>query len=190
MGGSEVEGRIVRREPLLFFNAAQAATIEAATARIFPSDDLGPGAVEAGVVVYIDRALAGPYASLGDTYRRAIAGLDAASATEYGGRFAELPVELQDQMLAALEMGQLTGYGLPPAFMRLLIRHTREGMFCDPAHGGNRDLVGWRLMGYPGIHRVWDHDEQAIGAAIRPRPLTTLADDRFGIELPVGERER
>ena len=178
------------REPLLFFNAAQAATIEAAAARIFPSDDLGPGAVEAGVVVYIDRALAGPYASLGNAYRRAIAGLDAVSVAEYGRLFAELPAELQDRVLAALELGELTGYGLLPAFMGLLILHTREGMFCDPAHGGNRDLIGWRLMGYPGIHRVWDHDEQAIGATIKLRPLTTLADDRFGIELPVVEREQ
>jgi hypothetical protein len=56
-------------------------------------------------------------------------------------------------------------------------------MFCDPAHGGNRDLVGWRLLGYPGIHRVWHHSEQEIGAAIQPRPLTTIADDRFGIDI-------
>jgi hypothetical protein len=62
------------REPLLFFNEAAAETIEAATARVFPSDELGVGAIEARVVIYIDRALAGPYASLGDLYRRAIAG--------------------------------------------------------------------------------------------------------------------
>ena len=45
------------REPLLFFNEADAAIIEAATARIFPSDELGPGAREARVVIYLDRAL-------------------------------------------------------------------------------------------------------------------------------------
>ena len=169
------------REPLLFFNEAAAATIEAATARIFPSDELGPGAIEARAVIYIDRALAGPYASLGDLYRRATAGLDAASQDRYGTRFADLPPEIQDTVLSAMERDELAAQGVPAAFMPLLVRHTREGTFCDPAHGGNRDLIGWRLLGYPGIHRVWHHEEQVIGAPIRPRPLTTVADDRFGV---------
>ncbi|MDF3043402.1 MAG: gluconate 2-dehydrogenase gamma chain [Thermomicrobiales bacterium] len=171
------------REPLLFFNEAAAETIEAATARIFPSDELGAGAIEARAVIYIDRALAGPYASLADLYRRAIAALDTVSQARYGARFAALPPERQDAVLHAMEQGELAEQGVPAAFMPLLVRHTREGMFCDPAHGGNRDLVGWRLLGYPGIHRVWHHDEQAIGAPIRPRPLTTVADDRFGIDV-------
>ena len=47
--------------PLRFFTAAEARTIEAACERIFPSDDSGPGAKDAGVVIYIDRQLAGPY---------------------------------------------------------------------------------------------------------------------------------
>jgi gluconate 2-dehydrogenase gamma chain len=178
-----MEGLTSMREPLLFFNEADAKTIEAATARIFPSDELGPGAIEARVVIYIDRALAGAYAALGDLYRRAISGLDALGNARYGARFADLPAERQDELLFAIERNELAERGVPAAFMPLLVRHTREGMFCDPAYGGNHDLVGWRLLGYPGIHRVWHHDEQAIGAPIRPRPLTTMADDRFGIDV-------
>ena len=53
--------------PLRFFSAAEARVIEAACARIFPSDASGPGATEAGVIVYIDRQLAGPYGR--DKYR-------------------------------------------------------------------------------------------------------------------------
>ena len=89
-----------------------------------------------------------------------------------------------------MEQGELADQGVPAGFMPLLVRHTREGMFCDPAHGGNRDLVGWRLLGYPGIHRVWHHEEQAIGAPIRPRPLTTVAEDRFGIDVRDEVREQ
>lgn len=174
------------REGMLFFNADQAEAVEAATARIFPSDDLGPGALEAGAVVYIDRALAGAYAHLQDAYRLAVAGLERASQARHGARFAALAADLQDDLLAAVDRGDLSGFGVPPGFMTLLVRHTREGMFCDPAHGGNRDLIGWRLLGYPGIHRVWHHDEQQIGATIKPRPLTTMADDRFGIDLRDG----
>src|SRR5579859_7724443 len=47
--------------PLRFFTAGEALIVAAAAARIFPSDDAGPGAKEAGVVIYIDRQLAGPY---------------------------------------------------------------------------------------------------------------------------------
>ena len=175
---------MARREPLLFFSGADAQTIEAATARIFPSDELGPGAREAGVMVYLDRALAGPYAHLADTYRQGIAGLDAASHRTAGVPFAALPEAQQDAILHDLERGNLAGFRLAPAFMALLIQHTREGMFCDPAHGGNRDLVGWKLMGYPGIHRVWTEEEEQIGAVLPLRPMTTLADDTFVLALP------
>src|SRR5882672_4343120 len=53
--------------PLRFFTAAEATIIQAACERIFPSDENGPGATEAGVVIYIDRQLAGPYGR--DKYR-------------------------------------------------------------------------------------------------------------------------
>ena len=175
---------MARREALLFFSGADAETIEAITARIFPSDEMGPGAREAGVTVYLDRALAGAYAHLADTYRQGIVGLNAASMALGQAPFAALQAIEQDAILDGLERGELRAFGLEPEFMGLLIQHTREGMFCDPAHGGNRDLVGWKLMGYPGIHRVWTEAEEQVGAVLPRRPLTTLADDTFGIELP------
>src|SRR5207302_1515158 len=49
------------RVPLRFFTETEALIVAAAASRIFPSDDSGPGAREAGVAVYIDRQLAGPY---------------------------------------------------------------------------------------------------------------------------------
>ncbi len=55
------------RIPLRFFTAAEARTVQAACARIFPSDESGPGANEANVIVYIDRQLAGPWGR--DKYR-------------------------------------------------------------------------------------------------------------------------
>ena len=74
--------------------------------------------------------------------------------------------------------------------MRLLVEHTREGMFCDPAHGGNRDLVGWKLLGYPGVHRDWTSRRAGrSGRRSGLRPLTTMADDRFGIDAAVTRSE-
>src|ERR1700720_4745337 len=49
------------RLPLQFFTATEARVIAAACERIFPSDENGPGAKQAGVIIYIDRQLAGPY---------------------------------------------------------------------------------------------------------------------------------
>ena len=49
------------RIPLRFFSEAEALIVAAAASRIFPSDEMGPGAQEAGVAIYIDRQLAGPW---------------------------------------------------------------------------------------------------------------------------------
>ena len=55
------------RVPLRFFTQSEALIVASAASRIFPADDSGPGANEAGVVIYIDRQLAGPFAILGIT---------------------------------------------------------------------------------------------------------------------------
>ena len=56
-------------------------------------------------------------------------------------------------------------------FFRLLRQHTIEGMFCDPMHGGNADLIGWQLIGFPGPQMSWaDHIDRHYGEAFRPKP--------------------
>src|SRR5215210_1718814 len=56
--------------------AAELTTLKASLARIIPADDLGPGAVEAGVFVFIDRSLAGPNAATLPLYQGGLAALD------------------------------------------------------------------------------------------------------------------
>jgi gluconate 2-dehydrogenase gamma chain len=144
------------RVPLRFLTAAEAGVVQAACARIFPSDASGPGATEAAVVIYIDHQLAGPYGS--DKYRYTQAPF-VESVPEHGyqgketpreiyregvrqlANFVDLPPEQQDQRLRAIEASM---------FFRLLRQHTIEGMFSDPMHGGNAGLIGWQLIGYPG----------------------------------------
>ncbi len=145
------------RVPLKFFTAAEAKAVEAACERIFPSDDTGPGAKEAGVVIFIDRQLAGPY---GRDARRYTKPPFVESVPEHGYQGKETPRDVyrtglrslgddfagrtpeeRDERLRGIER---TG------FFRLLRQHTIEGMFSDPMHGGNAELVGWRLIGYPG----------------------------------------
>ena len=56
-------------------------------------------------------------------------------------------------------------------FFTLLRRHTIEGMFCDPMHGGNAGLVGWKLIGFPGPYMSWYDDiDKHPGTEFRPEP--------------------
>ena len=168
------------RIPLRFFTETEALIVAAAASRIFPSDESGPGAKEAGVVIYIDRQLAGPYGRDAHRYIKGPFGEDA--PPEFGYQGKATPREIyrqglqglkgleerspadQDQALRAIET---------TAFFGLLRQHTIEGMFCDPAHGGNADLVGWQLVGFPGPRmNNYDDIEKHYGEEFRPRPAS------------------
>ncbi|MDQ2804191.1 MAG: gluconate 2-dehydrogenase subunit 3 family protein, partial [Pseudomonadota bacterium] len=177
----------------------QRAAIEAAMARIIPTDDQ-PGAREAGTVEFLDRYLSGigfiyakPDGSGFETLdgRRAaawqhrievlrakyVAGvldLDRRSRARFGADFAALAPEQQDQVLADMERAeQEPATTLSPAFaiggpttsapalqqtsteveldfFPLLVAHTRQGFYADPIYGGNKDRLGWQVIGFPG----------------------------------------
>jgi gluconate 2-dehydrogenase gamma chain len=167
------------RVPLRFFDEKQALIIAAVTARIFPSDDTGPGAPEAGVIIYIDRQLASPYGR--DRHRYVQAPFEE-GVPEQGyqgkatpreiyhegllllGNFEDLAPASQDARLREIES---------TAFFALLRRHTIEGMFCDPMHGGNAGLIGWQLIGYPGPQMSWaSHIDRHYGRPFRPKPVS------------------
>jgi len=165
--------------PLRFFTAEEARVVAAACERIFPSDASGPGATEAGVVIYIDRQLAGPYGR--DKYRYT-KGPWVESVPEHGyqskenpqetyrqglknlGNFSSLTVEEQDKKLSEIERTH---------FFQLLRAHTIEGMFCDPMHGGNAGLIGWQLIGYPGPQMSYRNEiDKHFGQPWRPKPAS------------------
>ena len=135
-----------------FFNYEQASTVAAFTERLMPGAPGKPGARDAGVLNYIDLALAGAYADLQDFYRRGLAQLDAYCHATHKQSFTQLDPARQDEVLAALEQGKAPGFTLPRAqeFFNVVRTHTMEGMFADPIYGGNRDFAGWRLVGFPG----------------------------------------
>ena len=166
------------RIPLRFFTREEALLVAAATARIFPSDESGPGAREANVTVYIDRQLAGPYGR--DAHRYTHPPFEE-SEPEFGYQgkatpreiyreglkelegFDRLSAQEQDRRLQAME---------DSVFFRLLRTHTIEGMFCDPVHGGNAGMIGWQLIGYPGPRMSNAGDvETHYGQAFRPKPV-------------------
>src|SRR5437773_6702834 len=87
------------RIPLRFFDEGEALLAAAAASRIFPSDVSGPGAKEAGVVIYIDRQLAGPYGS--DRYRYTQGPFEDAPA-EFGYQGKATPREIYREGLKGL----------------------------------------------------------------------------------------
>jgi len=184
----------------LFFDGNEGRAAEAAVARLIPADDTGPGAKEAGVAVFIDRQLAGAWGSGDHLYRHApflagtpqqgyqlaftpaemfrlgFAKLDEAARKAHGWAFADLTPEQQDALLGEAEHGKLDFGALPSAaFFGALLDATMEGFFSDPIYGGNRDKIGWKLVGFPGVHASYANDIERHGVAWT-RPPASIAD--------------
>ena len=164
--------------PSLFFTPDEAAAVEAIAHRLIPADDLGPGGKDAGCAVFIDRQLMGPYggydwrymeapfvpdapANFGpqspvvprDRYRSSLAALADYTKAQFGGRlFPQLPAADQDRVLTGIEKGEIKlARADGRAFFLLIQANVVEGYFADPIYGGNRDMCGWRLVGFPGV---------------------------------------
>lgn len=141
--------------------AEEADLLEAIADQLIPSDDLGPGAVAAGAVVYIDRALGGALSESRDAYRAGLAAFDRYCRASRGAPFRELPHVDQVSALIDVETGAATGArtgfaGSSAAFFNMVRGHVLQGTFGDPWYGGNRDYVGWDLIDYPGVRTaVW-----------------------------------
>jgi gluconate 2-dehydrogenase gamma chain len=160
---------------LMFFNQAQFQIVDAATERIFPADENGPGAKALGAAFFIDHQLAGAWGLNAREYmgppfftgekvqgyqgrlrRRemfevALQEMENLSQSKYSKKFTALTGEEQDALLKAFETDevQLTTIS-PSGFFRQLRTSTLEGAYCDPLYGGNIDMNGWKMKNYPG----------------------------------------
>jgi len=167
-----------------YFTPDEGAAVEAIADRIIPPDPETPGGKDAGCAVYIDRQLAGPYgrqeglylrppfvkgerqqgpqqqAGPALRYRTGLAALDKLCREEHGGKaFKDLADADKDDILSRLEKGDAKLEGVDGKdFFELVMKDVQEGFFADPLYGGNRDMVGWRMIGYPGArydYRDW-----------------------------------
>jgi gluconate 2-dehydrogenase gamma chain len=96
-----------------------------------------------------------------EIYRRGLEYVDAYAQSQFEQNFVDLSPEQQDQILTDMDEDTATGFEGPSgkAFFTQLRNDTIEGMFGDPMYGGNRDLVGWKLIGYPGAQRFYSPDD-------------------------------
>ncbi|MFN8221635.1 MAG: gluconate 2-dehydrogenase subunit 3 family protein [Gaiellales bacterium] len=139
--------------------------LDHALARLVPSDELGPGAREAGALHYVVSTLREHEPALRATYADGLARLDTLARAIHGSAFTDLDAAAQDRALKELESEPVTLDAGSTAFFDILLRHAREGMFCDPRWGGNVERCGWRLLGYDGPRAVWTAEAQAVEAA-------------------------
>ena len=168
------EGRGV----LFFFNDPEGDFIEAAVDRLIPAEPEWQGARWAGVLHFIDRQLAGAFGAgarmylkgpwepdappqqgyqlrhtPAEVYRIGIEEARVKIRERYGREFVDLATAEMDAALTALETGEMALPTIPSAvFFETLLANTVEGFFADPAYGGNRDMIGWRMVGFPGAY--------------------------------------
>lgn len=93
-----------------------------------------------------------------EVYRLGIIAVDSYARSTFDAPFINLNEDQQDSIIEAMVSGDATvGFEQfsSQSFFALLRRHTAEGMFSDPTYGGNRDMVGWKLIGYPGAQRAY-----------------------------------
>jgi len=174
-------------DALKALTAAEAATLEAVLERLLPTDATGPGAKEANVLRYIDWALAGDLAVFRGPYAAGLASIDAYAVHLYGAAFAALTAAQQDQILANLESGVPENKasaqsdpqaGFAPSSMAVfeMIRtHALQGMFGDPAHGGNVGFAGWNLVRFPGPRLVVSSHDQKLDVVPKKQLKSTYA---------------
>lgn len=115
-----------------------------------------------------------------EVYQQGAAAVSRFAVERFGGPVAELPEEQQDEIVQALLDNEASGFDdvpfTPDSFFHTLRRHTMEGMFSDPAYGGNRDMAGWKLIGYPGAQRAYLLTEVTTeGTDREPQSLAELS---------------
>ena len=139
----------------LFFTEAEASCMIALCEQIIPADEHGGGATEAGVIHYIDRQLVAVFDYDQVVYQQGISALQAACLEIYGGRFETLDPAIQNFICTQLEENNLAGSDWgdlrQSRFFSLVVRHTMQGFYGAPRHGGNRNYMSYRMMGldYP-----------------------------------------
>ena len=199
--GAADQPNVVTPDGWKFFNAEEAATVEAFVERLIPADELSPSGKDCGCAVFIDRQLAGPqgrhegYYMSGpfqegtkeqgpqsprtpaESYRAALAALNRAVRDKFSGKsFGELDDQQKDEVIRGLEDGSLKLDGADSQeFFKLILKDTQNGFFADPLYGGNKDMASWKMIGFPGAHydyRDWiDKHNQRI-----PLPSVGIAN--------------
>ena len=167
-----------------FLNLQEQAFVEALVDHMVPADLLSPKGTDLGINIYIDRALAGGWGkgerlymqgpwkpgvpsqgyqlplTPAQLYRAGIAAANAYCVKTYGKSFDKITESQREEFLLGLQAGKVTFENGPPArvFFTTMYQTVMEGMFSDPIYGGNRNKAGWKIIGFPGVVAVHQHN--------------------------------
>lgn len=158
-----------------FKTDAEFQVLAQATERIFPEDDLGPGAIGLGVPYFIDHQLAGAYGEnsreymqppfyegemtqgyqsrlkRNEMFRQGLQLMQQEAQSRFEANFVDLEGEQMDEILTAFQEDEIEMKGVSALFFfRLLRMATLEGAYADPIYNGNENMDGWRMKGFPG----------------------------------------
>ena len=148
------------------------ATVAAFAERLMPGAPGKPGARDAGVLNYIDLALAGAYQDQQDFYRRGLAAARSLLPQDVQPAVREAQpgaAGRSDRRDGARQGERSSHIPTAQAFFNTLRTHTMEGMFADPVYGGNKDFAGWKLVGFPGAQLFYTQADMASTQAFHPR---------------------
>lgn len=119
--------------------STEAETVVALSSRIIPSVDKRPGAREAGVVYFVDKALATFNANQKTMYAEGLQDVSRRASERFkGASFSKLTPAQQDDIIRAIEK---------TPFFQAIRFDTIVGTFALPSWGGNRDYAGWHMIG-------------------------------------------
>ena len=188
-------------EPLLTLTPTEHAFIVAAVDTLIPADELSPSGSDCGVAVFIDRQLAGAYGSgarlyrvgpfpkgkpeLGyqlplnprEFFRAGIAAANDWTRNTYGKDFDRLQGPDREAALKAMEAGKAEFPGFTSAmFFDALLQIAMEGFFADPIYGGNRNMAGWKMVGYPGLPATYREEIKTYFGKKYDKPPRSIAD--------------
>lgn len=187
----------------LTLTQAEAAFLTAAADTIIPADALSPSASQCGVIDFIDCELAGPYGEgarlyrdgpilkgkpehgyqLGlsprEFFRQGIAAAETWTQARFGKSFAALDEAERQTVFTEIESGKAVFDNFDAReFFDALIAIVMEGFFADPYYGGNRDMAGWKMIGYPGLPADYQHameHQRGKRIALKPRSIGDYA---------------
>jgi gluconate 2-dehydrogenase gamma chain len=137
----------------------------ALAARLIPSDELGPGAADVDIGTFFRRVFADPRLStVHPLLKRGCAFVMQLARRETKQAFTALEPGVQDEIIGRLVDNAVRPNGFSaPTFIRIVMALTLEGFLGDPRHGGNKDGLGWRAVGF-------SPDGRAQGLALRLLP--------------------
>jgi gluconate 2-dehydrogenase gamma chain len=121
--------------PLTLLTGNEAKILEALVDQIVPADETSPGALQAGVVFYIDKQLAGPLKRFSPAYRNSIPSFEDL-----------LPLTFDDRKAYLKKLA-----GAKASFFSTVVEHTMQGFYGSPVHGGNLDEASWKMLGIQNV---------------------------------------